>query len=271
MDNEVLVSLKGVKKRFGHHEVLSDVTFDVHKGDIFGLIGRNGCGKTTIFKLLLGLSPSNGGTITIDGSSNDKELQCARMKVGFSITPCFFNYMTARQNLQYYCTVKGLNGKKEIDRVLKIVGLDSVKTKYKGFSLGMKQRLGIANAIMGNPDVVILDEPINGLDPQGIADIRRLIKTLNEQYGMTIIISSHILSELEHTATRFGIVNNGKIVSLLSTKDLLELNDKSNIVVKTADANRAKAILEHNGINVVDVEPTGTLEDVYFKLLGGKR
>ena len=270
MDNEVLVSLNGVKKSFGHHEVLSDITFDVHKGDIFGVIGRNGCGKTTIFKLLLGLSPSNGGTIAIDGSENNKQLTHARRKVGFSITPCFFDYMTARQNLQYYCTIKGVKGKQEIERVLKIVGLDGVRTKYKGFSLGMKQRLGIANAIMGNPELVILDEPTNGLDPQGIADIRHLIKTLNEKYGMTIIISSHILSELEHTATRFAIVNDGKIAALLTSKDLLELNDKSNIVVRTEDALIAKDVLEKNGIKVAEIAPTGSLEDYYFKLVGGK-
>ncbi|MBO6047339.1 MAG: ATP-binding cassette domain-containing protein [Erysipelotrichaceae bacterium] len=271
MDNQTLVSLRGVQKKFGSHEVLTDITFDVHKGDIYGLIGRNGCGKTTIFKLLLGLSPVNGGEISISGSTNNKELRHARSKVGFSITPCFFDYMTAKQNLKYYCSIKGIKGKDEIDRVLKIVGLDGVKTKYRGFSLGMKQRLGIANAIMGNPELVIFDEPINGLDPQGIADIRNLIKTLNEQYGMTIIISSHILSELEHTATRFGIVNDGQIVAELTTKDLIEINDKSNIVVKSDKAFEASDILKANGIDVIEVAPTGSLEEYYFKLVGGRQ
>jgi len=180
--------------------------------------------------------------------------------------------MTAGENLAYYCKLKVIKDKDEISRVLKLVGLDAKKTKYKDFSLGMKQRLGIANALLGNPEIILLDEPVNGLDPQGIADVRNLIKKLNEEEGMTIIISSHILGELEHTADRFGILNNGQIVALITKEDLQKQTKDINITINEKDVNKAKKVLKDNNIPVVSVSDVATsLEDYYFNLVGGNK
>lgn len=186
-----MISLNRISKSYGKHKVLEDVTVDIYKGDIFGLIGKNGAGKTTMFKVILGLLEFEQGELKIDDEGDS--LEEGRKKIGFLIGSNFFPYMNARQNLQYSCRMQGIKEKSEIDRVLKIVGLDGVKKKFRQYSLGMKQRLGIANAILGNPEILILDEPTNGLDPQGIADIRKLVQKLNEEYGMTVVISSHIL------------------------------------------------------------------------------
>ena len=175
-----MISLNRISKSYRKHKVLEDVTMDIYKGDIFGLIGKNGAGKTTMFKMILGLSEFEQGELKI-GDEGDS-LEEGRKKIGFPIGSNFFPYMNARQNLQYSCRMQGIKEKSEIDRVLKIVGLDGVKKKFRQYSLGMKQRLGIANAILGNPEILILDEPTNGLDPQGIADIHKLVQKLNEEY-----------------------------------------------------------------------------------------
>ena len=152
------------------------------------IVGRPNVGKSTIFKVILGLSDYTSGNLHV-GGENDS-LEVGRSKIGFLIGNNYFPYDDAKHNIEYYAKLKGIKDKGEVDRVLKLVGLEGVKTKVKGFSLGMKQRLGIANAMLGNPEVLILDEPTNGLDPQGIADIRKLVQNLNEEYGMTVIVSS---------------------------------------------------------------------------------
>ena len=180
-------------------------------------------------------------------------------------------YLNAEKNLLYFATVKGIprrERKAEIKRVLEIVGLKGVKKPVKSFSLGMQQRLGIANAILGNPDILILDEPTNGLDPQGIADIRNLIKKLRDENNMTVIVSSHILGELEHTADRFGIVNEGIVVKEITQMDLQENQPAVEIAVD--DLVRAKEVLENAGIKIIrEVNEKSSLEDFYFRLVGG--
>ena len=190
--SEAVIKLDNVKKAYGNHEVLSGVNMQVNKGDIYGLIGRNGAGKTTIFKMILGLSEVNDGSVSIDGSTSDKELYANRSKIGFLVGTRFYGYLNARNNLRYAATLKGIPKKKqkeEIERVLEIVGLKNEKKAVKKYSLGMGQRLGIASAILGNPEILILDEPTNGLDPQGIADIRHLIQRLRDEFGMTVIVT----------------------------------------------------------------------------------
>lgn len=267
--NEDSICLQNVVKNYGSHQVLKGVNLTIRKGEIFGLVGRNGAGKTTMFKAILGLSDYQQGTITIDG----KEGHESRHKVGFFIGKNFFDYMSAQQNLSYYCTLKRVkHPKEEIERVLKLVGLAETKSKYKNFSLGMTQRLGIANALLGHPEILILDEPVNGLDPQGIADVRNLMKKLNKEEGMTIIISSHILSELEHTANRFGIVNEGVIAAEITEEDLQKQKQNVNITVNAADAAKAQQVLQENGISVASVSDQATsLEDYYFNLVGGTK
>ena len=267
-----VIRMENIYKSYGKHDVLKGVTLAVNKGDIYGLIGKNGAGKTTIFKILLGLSEKNGGMLSIAGSSNDRELAANRRKIGFFVGHSFFSYLSAKENLRYYATVKGIPGreqKKEIERVLEIVNLQGVKKPVKTYSLGMKQRLGIANAILGNPEILILDEPTNGLDPQGIADVRHLVRRLNEEFGMTVIVSSHILGELEHTAHRSGIVNEGIVVREITEDDLKEKNRAVEISVD--DLEKAKELLAVGGVKVLrEVEEKATLEDFYFSLIGGE-
>ncbi|MBU5680198.1 glycoside hydrolase family 127 protein [Blautia sp. MSJ-9] len=163
-----MITLKDIQKSYGTHQVLKDVNLNIHQGEIYGLIGKNGAGKTTIFKIILGLSEFEHGKISIAGSKSNNDLLRARKRIGFFIGKNFFDYLDARDNLDYYCMMKGIKDKKEIDRVLEFVGLQNAKGQFGGFSMGMKQRLGIAGAMLGNPEIIILDEPVNGLDPQGI-------------------------------------------------------------------------------------------------------
>ena len=263
---EAVISMHGITKSYGKHQVLHDVELDIERGDIFGLIGRNGAGKTTLFKVILGLSDYDG-TLTIEGSRN---LSAGRQKIGFLIGSNFFGYMTARQNLEYYRVMKGLKDKSEIDRVLKIVGLDTAKGPYSRFSMGMKQRLGIANAMLGSPEILILDEPTNGLDPQGIADVRALIQRLNEEFGMTVIVSSHILGELQNTAHKFGIINEGTLARVISREDLI--SQQKAVRLRVDDLPRAKAALAAAGVQILDeVNEQRSLEDFYFSLVGSKK
>ncbi|MDO4733430.1 MAG: ATP-binding cassette domain-containing protein [Bacillota bacterium] len=265
--SEALISMRGIKKSYGQHEVLQNVDLDIYKGDIFGLIGRNGAGKTTLFKVILGLSDYQGGTLEIAGES--KKLSIGRKKIGFLIGSNFLPYMNGRQNLEYYRVLKGIKDKKEIDRVLEIVELAGVKSPYKNYSLGMKQRLGIANAMMGNPEILILDEPTNGLDPQGIADVRALIQRLNEEFNMTVIVSSHILGELQNTAHRFGIINSGTLAGVITREDLV--TEQRSVRLSVDDLEKARVALEQAGVKIFnEVYETRTLEDFYFTLVGGK-
>ena len=267
--SETVIALSNVQKSYGKYQVLDGVNMQVNKGDIYGLIGKNGAGKTTIFKIILGLSEFNNGELSIMGGKTPKVIAEGRRRIGFFIGSNFFPKMTAAENLDYYCRLKGIkNAKEEIARVLKIVGLDGVKKKVGRFSMGMKQRLGIGNAILGNPEVLILDEPANGLDPQGIVDVRNLVKRLNEEFGMTVIVSSHILSELQNTATRFGIVNNGTVAREITTADLESMERAVRISVD--DLGLAKEALEKAGVKMLDVQhESNSLEQFYFNLVGG--
>ena len=269
--SNIVIQLENVKKAYGKHEVLKGVNMQVNQGDIYGLIGRNGAGKTTIFKMILGLSEVNEGLVSIAGSKTKKELFANRSKVGFLVGTRFYGYLNARDNLRYTARFKGIprrEQKDEIDRVLEMVGLADAKKPVKTFSLGMGQRLGIANAIIGNPDILILDEPTNGLDPQGIADIRHLVRRLRDENKMTVIVSSHILGELEHTADRFGIVHEGVVLKEITQEDLQK--NQPAVEIAVPDARRAREILEANGIPVMrEVVEKSSLEDFYFRLVGG--
>ncbi len=271
--SEAVIKLENIVKSYGKHEVLKGVNMQVNRGDIYGLVGKNGAGKTTIFKMILGLSEYTSGTVSIAGSKNKRELFANRRKVGFFVGSNFYGYLSARDNLQYYARAKGIPHKEiknEITRVLEIVGLEDNKKPYKGYSLGMKQRLGIGNAILGNPEILILDEPTNGLDPQGIADVRHMIRHIRDEYNMTIIVSSHILGELEHTADRFGIVHNGIVAKEITQDDLKSKKPEVNIALSSDDIERAQKLLAENGINILhEVADKMTLEDFFFDLIGG--
>ncbi len=271
---DAVFSLKGIKKNYGSHQVLKSVDMQVNKGDIYGLVGKNGAGKTTLFKVILGLSDYQGGKLSILGAKNAHQNALNRRKIGFFVGHNFFDYLSGYENLNYYRRLKGIRGRKEVNRVLEMVGLSqkAAKMEARAYSLGMKQRLGIANALLGDPEVLILDEPTNGLDPQGIADVRNMITRLNQENGTTVLISSHILGELEHTAHRFGIVNEGILMKELSSADLQFKTDYTSIEISDEDVEKAKLLLEQNSINIHNVSKAATtLEDFYFEMIGGEK
>lgn len=243
---EVILKTKGLTKKYGKVTALNSADISVNKGDICGLIGRNGAGKTTLMKLVSGLTDATSGEFEIFGKSG-RDAEKERDRIGCLIeNPAFFGNMTAKQNLIYYCKQKGIVDYSQINEILKMVQLEEAQNrKFKGFSLGMKQRLGIAFAILDNPDLVILDEPINGLDPIGITQVRDTFLKLNKERGLTLMISSHILSELYATANKFLFVNNGKVVKSL-TKEELDAECTKCIVVKVDNNKKALNILEHN-------------------------
>ena len=264
-----MISLCHIHKSYGTHQVLQDVTLTVRRGEIYGLIGKNGAGKRTLFKIILGLTPFDQGQLSLAGSRSPANLSANRRKVGFFIGKNFFDYLSAEENLDYYRRMKGIRDRNEIRRVLQLVGLTDVNAKFGSFSMGMKQRLGIANALLGNPEILILDEPVNGLDPQGIAEIRRLILCLNRESGMTILLSSHILGELEHTATRFGIIDHGRVLREITREDLQVPTDT--LQIRVDDAPKAVRLLRENHIEVLQAAPAyQSLEAYYFELVGGK-
>jgi ABC-2 type transport system ATP-binding protein len=245
---DTILSLEQVTKTYGKQKALNQVSLNVQKGAVYGLIGRNGAGKTTLLKTITQLIAPTSGTISLFGSKTTKEWTKALQRSGSVIeTPVAYDQLTAEENLAYYCKLRGiLNNQQVIKETLELVDLtDTGKKKFKNFSLGMKQKLGIAIAILSNPDFLILDEPINGLDPIAIASFRHLIKRLNEEYGMTIIISSHILSELYQVATCFGFINNGVLIQEISKNEFDQLSEDY-IVLKTTDLAQASTLLKNH-------------------------
>lgn len=220
---EYVVRIQNLNKVYGKFQALNDFSMNIPKGSIYGFVGKNGAGKTTTIRILTGLQKQTKGEVEIFSIGNDdKKITSARSRMGAVVeSPALYMGMTARDNLKQQYIAMGLPGYEGIDELLELVGLaDTGKKKVKNFSLGMRQRLGIAVALCGNPDFLILDEPINGLDPQGIIEIRELILKLNKERGMTILISSHILDELSKLATNYGFIDNGHMVREMSAEEL---------------------------------------------------
>ncbi|MCL1846896.1 MAG: ABC transporter ATP-binding protein [Coriobacteriia bacterium] len=240
-----MLKTHAITKKYGEFFALKDVSLAVRQGDIYGLVGRNGAGKTTLLKCIMGLARPSSGEVEINGQTQN--LRAARHHMGFMINPAFFSYLNPKESLEYLCQVKGIKAKGEVGRLLMLVGLDGVKKPFKEFSLGMKQRLGIAGALLGSPAMVVLDEPINGLDPQGIIDMREVITGIHAQTGTTFVISSHILSELDLIATRFGFIEEGVFVQEITHHDLHEHTRKS-LLIEVDDAVKAWAALQVLGI-----------------------
>ena len=241
---EVILKTTKLSKRYGNFTALDNADMTVYRGDIYGLIGRNGAGKTTAMKIVTGLTEQSSGEYEIFGKTG-KDAENEKRRIGCLIeNPAFFGNLTAYQNLRYYCYQKGITDLKQIEDALKLVHLSDVgNKKFRKFSLGMKQRLGIAFAVMDNPDLIILDEPINGLDPIGISELRDTFRRLNSERGITIVISSHILSELYAVANRFLIIDNGKVLKEV-TKQELDLECSRCVVLKTNDTKHAATLLE---------------------------
>ena len=248
MSNNIVLDVKNIRKKIGHHVIVNDVSLSVNQGDILGFIGPNGAGKTTTIKLILGLQDTNGGQIQINGYDLKKEFVKAISNVGAIIeNPDLYMYMTGYENLKI--ATKLYNIKEErILEVAKVVGLENrIYEKVKNYSLGMRQRLGIAQAIIHNPKLLILDEPMNGLDPKGISDLKLLLKKLAEKDKMAIIVSSHLLNELENFCDRICILLSGRIVNDLSMKELKRITEKTNYILEVSRVNL------HNILNNFDV------------------
>lgn len=251
---ETLIKAASLGKQYLKQMAVQDASFTIEKGMICGLIGPNGAGKTTIMKMLGGLILPTEGSIELYGETTENGLANARKRMSFMIeTPYAKDGMTARENLEKQRLQKGIEDKGRIDEVLSLVGLgDTGKKTVRQFSLGMRQRLGIANALLTNPDMLILDEPINGLDPEGIIEIRELLLRLNREQGITIVISSHILSELSLLCTDYIFINHGRIKQAVSAEELKKLC-REYLLIHTDNDDRAEAVLtEKLGINQLE-------------------
>lgn len=259
--SEIIINVQDLEKQYMKQKAVKDASFQIKEGMICGLIGPNGAGKTTIMKMLGGLVIPTGGSINMYGGTSEKELAKARSRMSFMIeTPYAKENLTARENLEKQRIQKGIPNKNRIDEVLEIVGLqDTGKKSVKKFSLGMRQRLGIANALLTKPEVMILDEPVNGLDPEGIVEIRELLLKLNREEHITIVISSHILSELSLLCTDYIFINKGEILQTVSAAELKKIC-KEYYRIHTDNDPLALAILQDKlGITQFDVEKDGSI------------
>ena len=219
--NNTVIKLRDISKKRGQTEILNHLNMTVYQKDIYGFIGQNGAGKSTTMKIIMSLIKETQGQLELFDTLDN---QINRSRIGAIIeNPAFYPYMTAYENLKYYIQYKGIVEINNIEKVLKMVGLENArKKKYKNYSLGMKQRLGLALALINHPDLLILDEPLNGLDPQGIVELREILSHLNKKYGITMLISSHILDELEMIATRYGFIHQGQMIEEITAEKLQE-------------------------------------------------
>ncbi|MDO5291349.1 MAG: ABC transporter ATP-binding protein [bacterium] len=300
------ICVRQLNKQYGHKQILKDVNMTLEEGQIYGLIGKNGVGKTTLMRILTGLAFKTDGEFSIFGEKKDSELEEQRHRIGTMIeTPAFFPYMTAKQNLEYYRIQRGIVDKEMVDEVLETVDLqDTNKKQFKNFSLGMKQRLGLALALLNSPDLLILDEPINGLDPQGIAEFRAVLKRLNVEKQITMLISSHILLELSSIATYYGFMKDGQMAEEISAVELeekckayvqIQVQDPAKIarlmereltgvqyevleqgILKIYGCNDDPSIISdlvvQNGVKLYSLEVKKTqLEDYFLNLIGGRQ
>lgn len=299
--SQVVLECNNLYKKFGNKTIIKDVSTKLESGDILGFIGPNGAGKTTTIKLILGLQGIDKGTVKINGYDIQKEFEKAIEKVGAIVeNPDLYMYLSGYKNLQLIANLYKNIDKTRIDEVVKLVGLESrINDKVSKYSLGMRQRLGIAQAILHKPNILILDEPTNGLDPEGIKELRDLIKKLAEEDDMAVLISSHNLAELDNFCTKICIIKNGEVIE---TKDIEELKEEANAdytLFKVNDTNKIQGLfnkasilnnnefkisgseqevakivkkLVENNIDVYSVRhQMVTLEDAFLKKTGGNK
>ena len=250
-----IVEISNLTKQYGKQKALDDVSFTIKEGSIVGLIGPNGAGKTTIMKIMGGLAFPTSGELKLYGATDEKGLNHARSRMSFMIeTPYAKEKMSAKENLEKQRLQKGIPDRKRIDEVLKIVNLENTgKKSVRNFSLGMRQRLGLANALLGKPEFMVLDEPINGLDPEGIVEIRELFRKLNKDENITLVISSHILSELSLLCTDYVFINHGRIKGTF-TEEELKAACSEYIQINTDNNEKASSLLiERCNIEKMDV------------------
>ena len=304
---EYILQARGLVKSYRGNRVLNGVSMNVRRGDIYGFVGENGSGKTTVIRLITGLIYADSGEFSLFGiSSNDPAIRTARARVGAIVeSPSIYLNMSAKENLLMQSGILGIRDEEKCKSTLATVGLGDLweSRKHAGdFSLGMRQRLGIAMALLGNPEFIILDEPMNGLDPAGIVEIRELILHLNRDLGITFLISSHILTELALVATRYGIISRGKLIQEISAADLegvcrhtteIKVTDRMALVTLLApDFDNTQMFLIDSGVRIegdVDLNALlgkviaagltitavnthhSSIEDYYLSMIGGYR
>lgn len=244
-DLEYIVKTTGLTKKVKGKELVSNINLHIKKGEIYGFLGQNGAGKTTIMKMLTGITSSTSGEIELFGHKLTNRSKAALKRVGSIIEyPTFFEHLTAMENLKIHCDYLGYYDEVAIKQALNMVHLKGNENgRVKDFSLGMKQRLGIARAIITKPELIILDEPTNGLDPIGIKDIRDLILMLNQEYGITFLLSSHILGEMEQVVNRIGVINKGKLINEISIEEIRKQRTDY-IELQTTNVEKAVYVLE---------------------------
>ncbi|MCC5423008.1 ABC transporter ATP-binding protein [Clostridium botulinum] len=260
--SEYILNTTNLSKKYKKDFVVNSVNISIKRGEIYGFIGENGAGKTTFIRMITGLVAPTNGEIKLFSREKGDELDNVRKRIGALIErPAFYPYMTAYENLEAFRIEKGIPGKECIDKILKSVGLyEDRNKKLKNFSLGMKQKLALAIALLGDPEFLILDEPINGLDPMGIKEVRELLKKLNKEKNITMLISSHILGELYQLANCYGIIHKGKLMEQITLKELDE-KCKRSLSIKVDDVNKAATILETELSTInFKILPDGTIK-----------
>lgn len=263
---EYVLTTSALSKKYGKFQALDDLSMHIPKGAIYGFVGKNGAGKTTLIRLICGLQAPTQGAYSIYGIDyTDKAIGKSRRRMGAVVeTPSIYLDMTAEDNLKQQALILGLPSYDSIPEILKLVGLDNTgKKRVRNFSLGMKQRLGIAVALMGNPDFLVLDEPVNGLDPQGIIEIRELILKLNKEKQITVLISSHILDELSRLATHYGFIDKGRLVKEISATEL-EAACRKCIKVEVTDTKALVRVLDAEGLEYEVI--SDTVANIYGKV-----
>lgn len=263
---DYVLQTNNLTKNYKGFKALSGLSMNVPKGAIYGFVGRNGAGKTTLIRLICGLQePTSGGYVLYGRENTDKEIVKSRRRMGAVVeTPSLYLDMTAEDNLKQQYRILGLPSYDGLDNILKLVGLENTeKKKAKNFSLGMRQRLGIAIALVGDPDLLVLDEPVNGLDPQGIIEIRELILKLNRERQVTVLISSHILDELSRLATHYGFIDSGCMVKEISAEEL-EASCRKCVRIEVSNVKALARVLD--GMEIDYKILSGSTADVYAKV-----
>ena len=244
---DAVIKINQLTKQYKNELALDHFSMEVNRGEVLGIAGSNGAGKTTLFRLMAGLAFPTSGEIEVFGSVDDAHRRSMQQYMSFTIEePAFFPEFTAGENLEYYAIQRGVCEPERVEEVLRQVALhDTGKKKFKAFSMGMRQRLAIALALLHKPEIMVFDEPTNGLDPQGIVQVRQLLRQLARDHGTTILVSSHILSELEHLADRFIILNKGKKVAEFS-REKMQQRQKDYFELAVDQVQRASTVLEEH-------------------------
>ncbi|WP_096185865.1 ABC transporter ATP-binding protein [Evansella halocellulosilytica] len=248
MNNQPIIKLKNVSKTLGNKTIVNDVSLDIYPGEIFGLLGPNGAGKTTTIRMLVGLVAMTEGKVFIKGVDLEKNFELAISQVGAIVeNPELYDYLTGYQNLIHFSRMSGNISKKRINQIIQMIGLESaIQSKVKTYSLGMRQRLGLGQALMHSPSVLILDEPTNGLDPSGIREFRQLLIKLAKKEKMAVLVSSHLLAEMEMICDRIGIIQHGKLIDVQSVQDFVESEKELTVTFTVDRVELAKQTVQQN-------------------------